>query len=108
MRLVLRYIPFLCPKFLRTALALTLTAHSSQPSPLTHPNPYCSLTLTLPSHLYRAPSMAAGRYEVLVAGQVTAHPLHLTYTDALAPRADASLSGLTGAAGDTLWIQVGQ
>ena len=59
--------------------------------------------------LSRAPSMSAGRYKVFVAGQVsTQQPLHVTYTDDLAPHADATLSGLSGAAGDTLWIQVGR
>lgn len=51
--------------------------------------------------------MNAGQYEVVVAGQVTMQPLHLTYTDELAPRADLSLSGLSGSPGDTLWLQVG-
>lgn len=51
--------------------------------------------------------MNAGRYEVVVAGQVTKQPFHLTYTDELAPRADLTLSGLSGSPGDTLWLQVG-
>ena len=51
--------------------------------------------------------MNAGRYEVVVAGQVILQPLHLTYTDELAPRADLTLSGLSGSPGDTLWLQVG-